>query len=190
MGETRHFITEGIILKTMHTGEINRNFLFISPVLGIKTATAYGASKIKSRFCSVIQPLVKAKLYLYKPQKSDYYKLVDAGNVMLNDFIRKNLNYIYLTSFYCEVFLSSYISNEEYKNYYFLLLYSLELLENYNDAVKSFLFFTSKFLFLSGLDFNLNACHACGKEFTKYYFDYSQGGIFCETHAEKKRIRP
>src|SRR5512146_442070 len=100
MAEQRHITTRGIILKTFAGGEINRNFIFLSPALGIRTATAFGAAKIKSRFCAVVQPFIEGKFFLYKPPKSDFYKLTDASEVKSNDFIRKDLKFIYLTSFY------------------------------------------------------------------------------------------
>jgi recombinational DNA repair protein (RecF pathway) len=75
MGQQRHLSTEAIILKTSTSSEINKNFIFISPDLGIQHATAFGAAKIKSRFCSAVQAFTKANLFLYKSPKTDFYKL-------------------------------------------------------------------------------------------------------------------
>ena len=187
MGEDRHFVTDGIILKTSTSSEINKNFTFLSPVIGVQNAIAFGAAKTKSRFCSSIQGLVKAKFFLYKAPKTEFYKLEDISAVESNDFIRSNLENIYLSSFFSEVFLDSFISIDESRNFYLLLLYSLEILKESSDARKSFLFFVSKFLFLSGYNPNLTSCKRCREEFDLYYFDCLEGGIFCETHADDKK---
>ncbi len=188
MGQQRHLSTEAVILKISTSSEINKNFTFISPDLGIQQANAFGAAKIKSRFCSVIQTFTQANLFLYKSNKSDFYKLEDISNVDTNDFIREDLKFIYLTSFLCEVLLNCYLSTEEFKNYFYLLIYTIELLKEKKDIKKSFLFFVSKFLFLSGYNFNLIECIECKNKFDKYYFEGKKGGILCESHAKFKNF--
>ena len=188
MGQQRHLTTEAIILKIVTSGEINRYFTFISPTLGIQSATAFGAAKLKSRFCSSVQPFVKAKLFLYKSPKNNFYKLEDISDVTMNDFIKKNLSLIYIVSFFNEIILDCYIGSEEFKSHYYLLLYSIDILYEKNDMSKAFLFFTSKFLFLSGYNFHLINCKKCGQNFENYYFDYKEGGIFCEKDASNKHF--
>ena len=190
MGQQRHLSTEAIILKTSISSEINKNFIFISPILGVQQATAFGAAKIKSKFCSSVQVFTKANLFLYKSPKTDFYKLEDMNNVFINDYITKDLNIFYLTSFFSEILINTYLSNEEFKSYYFLLLYSLELLKEQGNVnvKKTFIFFVSKFLFLSGYNFNLTECVKCKNKFNKYYFDNKKGGILCETHAHFKHF--
>lgn len=188
MGQQRHLSTEAIILKTSIFSETNKNFTFISPVLGIQQATAFGGAKIKSRFCSTVQIFIKANIFLYKSPKSDFYKLEDINNVSINDYLTKDLNVFYMASFFNEVLINSYLSNEEFKSYYYLLLYSLELLKEIDNVKKSFIFFVSKFLFLSGYNFNLTECIKCKKKFNKYFFDSKIGGILCEAHANFKHF--
>lgn len=188
MGQQRHLSTEAIILKISTSSEINKNFIFISPHLGIQQATAFGAAKIKSRFCSAVQLFTRADLFLYKSPKTDFYKLEDISNTDTNDFIKKNLQFIYLTSFFSEVLLNCYLSIEEFKNFFYLLIYSIELLKDKNDVKKSFLFFISKFLFLSGYNFNLSECIECKNKLEKYYFESKKGGILCESHSKLKNF--
>jgi DNA repair protein RecO len=187
MAEKRHQITDAIILKTTASGEINRFFHFISPTLGLQTAMAFGAAKIKSRFCSSVQPFVKAKLYLYRSPKTDLYKLEDISDTVSNDHIKEHLDSIYVASFFCDIFLNYFLCSEECRNFYHLLLYSLELLDEKKDIKKAFLFFTSKMLFLSGYDFNLSTCKKCLKAYDTYFFDGNEGGIFCLNDARSKR---
>lgn len=188
MNKLRHIKTDAIILKTSASGEINRNFIFISPIIGVQNATAFGAAKHSSRFCASVQPYIVANLNLYKSEKLNYLKLEDISNVILNDFINNKLEYIYLTSFFTDILLNSYISSDEFKSYFYLLFYSISILKEQNDIYKSFLFFTSKFLFLSGYKFNLMKCSHCGCKFDRYYFDINNGGVFCENDAVSKKF--
>jgi len=188
MMQQRHFSTEAIILNIAKTAESNKKFIFISPDIGIQTAIAYGALNIKSRFCSSVSLFVKAKLFLYKSPKSDFYKLEDISEVNSNEFIKNEINLIYLVSFFSEIFLSCYINPEEFKNYYYLLLYSIELLSS-EDIKKAFLFFTTKFFFLAGYNYNFLNCKLCKKEFKEYYFDSKEGGLFCSIDAKNKNFK-
>jgi len=188
MNRQRYIETDAIILKTFPSGEINRNFVFISPSLGIQNATAFGAAKHSSRYCASIQPYIIAKLNLYKSSKLNYLKLEDISNVILNDFINSKLEYIYLTSFFTDMLLNTYISSDEFKSYFYLLFYSISILKEEKDLYKSFLFFTSKFLFLSGYKFNLINCIHCNNKFDHYYFDINNGGVFCENDAVSKKL--
>ena len=183
MGEDRHLVTDGIILKTTISSEINKNFTFLSPTIGIQNVIAFGAAKTKSRFCSSVQSFVKAKFFLYKAPKTEFYKLEDISEVTTNDFIRSTLENIYLTSFFSEVLLDSFISIDESRNFYYLLLYTLEIIAEQSDVKKAFLFFVSKFLFLSGYNPNLTSCKKCKKESDLYYFDNVEGGVLCDAHA-------
>jgi DNA repair protein RecO len=190
MGQQRHISTDAVILKTAIINEHNKRFSFISPVMGIQEGIAFGAAGNKNKFCSSVSPFVRAKLFLYKNHKSVYYKLEDISEVFLNDNFNKDLKSIYLLSFFSEILLNSFIGGEEIKNYYFLLLYSTELLEK-SRYEAAFIFFTTKFLFLSGYNYSLSyGCRKCGKEFDFYYFDHKDGSIMCfqDTASNKFKI--
>ncbi len=189
MIKERHITTDAIILKSSNSGETNRIFTFISPDMGVVRATAYGAARIKSRFCSSIQNFVRARLFLYKNPKTNLYKLEDIADVDTYDIIKSDLNFIYTGSFFTELILNCYLSGEEYRNYFFLVLYSLDIIREKKDFKKAFLFFVCKFLFLSGYNFNLGACKKCRKIFDYYYFDTTDNGLFCENDARSKRYK-
>lgn len=189
---SRHLVTEAIILKVKPSGENNRIFSFISPQLGITYATAYGAAKIKSRFCASIQPFTKLKLFLYKSPKADIYRLDDIAEPSPYDHLREDLKLLYLLSFYTDVLLRSFITPDESKSYFYLLTYSLELIEIKEmplGARNSFLFFTVKYLFLGGYRFSLSGCRTCGKSEGPQYFDPIKGGIFCPAHTKSRNYK-
>ena len=129
MSEERHINTEGYILKTANAGDFARSFTFISPTLGIANSIAFGAERLKSRFCSTIQPFVKAKLFLYLQPKNNQYKIEDISDIEPNDFIRNSINTINLSYFFVDILTNSYLQRDEYKSYYYLLSYSLEILK-------------------------------------------------------------
>lgn len=188
MNKSRFLKTDSIILKTTTAGEINRYFTFISPDVGIQQATAFGALKHKSKFCSAVQSFVRATLYLSRSKKSNYLKLEDIDNVSLNSFISSNINNLYLSSFFSDVLINSFFSPEEFRSHFYLILYSLDLLEK-KGQYSSFLFFSIKFLFLSGYKFNLTRCLSCGKESDTYFFDVTNGGVFCDKDTKNKNIK-
>ena len=188
MTQQRHFSTEAIILNVTKASESNKQFTFFSSEIGIQTAIAYNALNIKSRFCSSVSLFVKAKLFLYKNPKSIFYKLEDITDIYSNDFIRNEISYIYIMSFFSEILLASYINPEEFKSYYYLLLYSIDLLSNKN-IKKAFLFFITKFFFLAGYNYNLSKCKICKNEFSEYYFDNKNGGLICFKHSKTNKFK-
>jgi DNA repair protein RecO len=189
MTSDRYFTGEAIILKYSTTGEINRQFAFISPVLGIQTATAFGAERLKSRFCPSIQNFVSADLFLNKNPKTGLLKLDDISNIDTNDFIKLDLKLIYIVSFFSDILLNTYMSNEEFKSFFYLLKYSIEILKYKNDIVSSFMFFTGKYFLLSGYGLNLNGCRKCKTADSIYYFDFQSHGILCSKCAIDKKYR-
>jgi len=188
MRTSRYITTKAYILEYKTIREIDRNFIFISPDIGINSATAFGAEKLKSRFCPVIQPFVKATLFLNRNPKNNLFKLDDIADADCNDFLKKDIKLIYLVSFYNEILLNSYIESNEFKSYFYLLDYSIEILKESNDIIKSFLFFVIKFIYLNGYRFNLESCNNCKNSNNFYFFDLKNGGIFCENCATDKNI--
>lgn len=181
--------TDAIILKVAKQGEINRFFTFISPTIGIESATAFGASKATSRFCSIIQPFTEAKLFLSRSNKSGFFKLDDASDVVDSQLFCQKLIYYYLLNFFTEILLKCYFSSSENKSYYFLLKYSIDILKNEKDISKAFLFFTSKFLILNGYDYTLLHCKKTNKIQKEYFFYPSEGGVFIEEFFTTKYFK-
>jgi len=185
MSFEKHLVTEAFILKVKKTGEINRFFTFISPVFGVDSSTAFGAEKLKSRFCGSIQPFVNLKIFIEKNPKTNLSKLDDISEVETNDFLKTDIKIIYLMSFFSDVISNSYIGFDEAKSYFYLLKYSVEIIKEKNDLKIAFLFFTSKFLFLSGYNYNLDSCKKCNSNSDYYFFEIKQGGILCQSCSSK-----
>ena len=188
MSQNRHIVAHGIILNTYPFREIDRNFVLISPELGIIRATAYGACKVKSRFCAVVQPFVSATFNLYYNPQDQSYKLEDIAEADTHDELRADIRLIYLVSFYSDVIRNSFIAPEDFKSYYYMLVYSLEILEQQHDLHKSFIFFAAKFLFLNGTMNISDGCCICGQNVETYYYDASRAGLVCHNCASSHRF--
>lgn len=192
MPASRYLTTEALILSTKISGEQNKIVVFLSPQIGVAQGIAYGGARLKSKFISSVQNFNKVQLYLYRTPKSHIYKLEDISRVISNEAICKDLRGFYLLSFFSEVISRSYLSSEEYKKYYYLLDYSIQLLRSPgsgSDSMyhKSFLFFTVKYFFLSGYVFSTEFCKVCNQQFQTYFFDPVRGGVVCEKHASSRR---
>ena len=187
MSQNRHIVAHGIVIRTYPFREIDRNFVLISPELGIIRATAYGACKVKSRFCAVVQPFVSATFNLYYNPQDQSYKLEDIAEADTHDELRADIRLLYLVSFYCDVLQNCYIAPEDFKAYYYMLVYSLEILSQQHDLHKSFMFFAAKFLFLNGTLNISDGCCACGQNVETYYYDASRAGLVCHNCASSQR---
>ncbi|MBP7552764.1 MAG: DNA repair protein RecO [Spirochaetes bacterium] len=183
MSYKRHIVTDSIILNVGVSREIDRSFTFISKEVGVNKTTAFGACKYKSRYCSTIQPFVKLKLYLYKNPKTEYFELKDISEPESSEFIKKDIRKIYIAAFFSEIIQKTYITPEEYKKYFYLLQYSLELLHSNDTLENALLFFICKFLYLSGINPALESCVKCQDSSAEYFFDFVKGGIFCSKCA-------
>ncbi|HNZ25765.1 MAG TPA: DNA repair protein RecO [Spirochaetota bacterium] len=183
MSYKRHIVTDSIILNVGVSREIDRSFTFISKEVGVNRTVAFGACKYKSRYCSTIQPFVKLKLYLYKNPKTEYFELKDISEPESSEFIKNDIRKIYIAAFFSEIIQKTYINPEEYKKFFYLMQYSLELLHN-GDALKNaLLFFICKFLYLSGVNPALESCLKCQNSSPDYFYDFIRGGVFCSKCA-------
>ncbi|MBP5706872.1 MAG: DNA repair protein RecO [Spirochaetales bacterium] len=187
MSQNRHIVAHGIVLRTYTFREIDRNFVLISPELGIIRATAYGACKVKSRFCATVQPFVSATFNFYYNPQDQSYKLEDIAEADTHDELRADIRLLYLVSFYCDLIQNTFIAPEDFKSYYYMLVYSLEILSPQGVLNKSFLFFAAKFLFLNGTLNISEGCCVCGKNDETYYYDTSRAGLVCHNCAAVKR---
>lgn len=179
MSYKRHIVTDSIILNVGVSREIDRSFTFISKEVGVNKTTAFGACKYKSRYCSTIQPFVKLKLYLYKNPKTEYFELKDISEPESSEFLKKDIRKIYIAAFFSEIIQKTYITPDEYKKFFYLTQYSLELLHNDDALENALLFFICKFLYLSGINPALETRVKSLNSSPEYFYDFIKGGIFC-----------
>jgi DNA repair protein RecO (recombination protein O) len=185
MKKSRTFKSDSIVLTSRNSQEKNRWFTCFTVDHGMISATAFGASKSSSRFCTIVQPFTVAEM-LFSRSKTDLLKLDEATLTDENGTIRSSYAAILTASWFAEVIAGAHITPEDYKKYWFLLRYSLELLNDGCDPRVAFLFFCSKFLFLGGYSYVLNGCRECGVMNDIMEFSAVEGGLLCRSHMRGK----
>ncbi|MEE1290199.1 MAG: recombination protein O N-terminal domain-containing protein, partial [Spirochaetota bacterium] len=100
--EHGYFTTDAVLLKAVPNSDYNRLLYFLSPLVGIETCFAFGAQKIKSRFCSTTQPFTMLRLFLRRDKKTGLVGVKDVADVVTPQIIRTNLRAIYQLSFYSQ----------------------------------------------------------------------------------------
>ena len=182
--ENGYFTTDAVLLKTVPNSDFNRLLYFLSPLVGIETCFAFGAQKIKSRFCSTTQPFTILRLFLRRDKKTGLIGVKDVANVVTPEITRINLRAIYQLSFYSQVLLHTPMEHIDYKKYYYLMKYSIELLEMENGLEKSLIFFLSKLTVLHGQTMQASSCRECAAAGRNNEIFYSAGawGFFCHEH--------
>lgn len=182
--ENGHFITDAVLLKSVPNSDYNRILYFLSPLVGIETCFAFGAQKIKSRFCSAAQPFTMLRLFLRRDKKTGLIGVHDVANVVAPRAVRINLRAVYQLSFYSQVLLHTPMEPSDYKKYYYLMKYSIELIDMENGLEKSLMFFLSKLAVLHGQAMQASYCRECGslKHYNEMFYSVGAWGFFCRDH--------
>ena len=182
--EHGYFTTDAVLLKAVPNSDYNRLLYFLSPLVGIETCFAFGAQKIKSRFCSTTQPFTMLRLFLRRDKKTGLVGVKDVADVVTPQIIRTNLRAIYQLSFYSQMLLHTPMEHSDYKKYYYLMKYSIELLDMENGLEKSLMFFLSKLAVLHGQAMQVSFCRECRNAIRHEELFYSAGawGVFCHDH--------
>ena len=144
-----------------------------------------GTKRPKSKLAGHIEPLSEVDLMIVKGRKFDY-----AGSAkVVNAFSKLKNNYDSLINAgqVAKILKRLIKSGEADNRIYFLLKKYLELI-NKNNTSKDrsdlfLLFFMLKIVFYLGYSPQLNSCLACDtrKEELKYFFNYEDGGLICES---------
>lgn len=182
--ENGHFITDAVLLKSVPNGDYNRLLYFLSPLAGIETCFAFGAQKIKSRFCSATQPFTMLRLFLRRDKKTGLIGVKDVADIVTPKIVRVNLRAVYQLSFYSQILLHTPMEPSDYKKYYYLMKYSIELIDMENGLEKSLMFFLSKLAVLHGQSMAASYCRECGnlKRYNEMYYSAGAWGFFCREH--------
>lgn len=175
-------IVTGIILQTIKSGEYNRLITVLTPDFGIIKALAYNAEKPKSRFCSTLLPFTEATFYLQQDQNTGFYSITDISTPLTAVYFKTSLQMIYLFSYYSYIMLNTPVSPHEFKIYYYLIKYSIELVEKYQSPYKSYLFFTCKLITLHGQNIHFSNCSVCAHTGDNLCYSRSDHSVFCKDH--------
>ncbi|MCH5150298.1 MAG: DNA repair protein RecO [Spirochaetales bacterium] len=182
--ENGHLITDAVLLKSVPNSDYNRLLYFLSPLVGIETCFAFGAQKIKSRFCSATQPFTMLRLFLRRDKKTGLIGVTDVANIVAPKAVRIDLRAVYQLSFYSQILLHTPMEPSDYKKYYYLMKYSIELIDMENGLEKSLMFFLSKLAVLHGQAMQASYCRECGnvKRYNEMFYSAGAWGFFCQDH--------
>ena len=176
---SRNFITQAIVLKTNRIGEIHKGIVLLTKDLGIISAIAHGARKIKSRLRAYTQLFSYAKVYLYYNPVKQTYKITDIESVFPYDAVVQSLKKYYIISVCAEVTLKSFGGGESVKEMFFLILNILKILNrvNENDADFILIQFLWRFLLITGHRPDLKNCSHCNTQISGPVIIYYSDGM-------------
>jgi hypothetical protein len=124
------------------------------------------------------------RLFLRRDKKTGLVGVKDVADVVTPQIIRTDLRAIYQLSFYSQMLLHTPMEHSDYKKYYYLMKYAIELLDMENGLEKSLIFFLSKLAVLHGQAMQVSFCRECQNAIRHEELFYSAGawGVFCHDH--------
>ncbi len=180
--------TDGLIIKEQNVGEKDRLVTVLTKQEGIIRAFVKGANIIKSPLSSSTQLLCYSHLCIYKGRNK--YIINEAKPVEIFFNIRKSLEKLVLSQYFCELALALAPEGDEAGEFLRLILNSLYLLSNDKKStaiIKSVL--ELKLISISGYMPDLVGCYICGKYKSKYmYFSIDKGVIICNECCKNEAV--
>ena len=160
----RNLTVQALVLRGRNMGEIHRLVTLFTAELGIVQAIAYGANRTKSRLRPVTISFVELQAYLYHDPVRDSYKVVDL--VACREFvsIRGSVIKFYTASLMAEVAVAGRGGGGDSPRLLSLILEGLSLLDLSAEELATPLAvqFLWRYLWLAGLQPELDRCAACG----------------------------
>jgi DNA repair protein RecO (recombination protein O) len=180
---SRNFITQAIVLKINRIGEIHKGLTLLTRDLGIISAIAHGAWKMKSRLRAFTQLFSVSKMYLYYNPINQSYKVSDAESLLLNEAAASSLKKYYVLSVCTEIILKSYGGGESFREIFSLFLEVLKTIEKSReeDADLILIQFLFRFLAMTGHKVDVLRCDNCGKEFSTEKDQTARQNVFYTT---------
>jgi DNA repair protein RecO (recombination protein O) len=176
---SRNSITQAIVLKTNRIGEIHKGVVLLTKDIGIISAVAHGAWKIKSRLRAHTQLFSYVMVYLYYNPVKQTYKITDIESLASCDAIIQSIKKYYTVSVCAEIILKSYGGGESVGEMFFLFLEVLKNLGKIRDDEADYILiqFFWRFLVITGHRPDLKHCYHCGNVFLEPLRIYSLKGI-------------
>lgn len=174
------FITNGLIIKEQNIGEKDKLVTALTESHGIVKGFAHGAKDIKSPKCAGTGLLNYSRLTLYKSK--DSYIIGDAKTNKVFTGLRKNIETLYLSQYFCE--LAGFIcpKEQEAEEYLKLLLNGLYLLsENKKESLLVKACVELRLMCLAGYMPDITMCKECGEyETNVMVFLPKTGQLMCK----------
>ncbi len=148
-----------------------------------------GTKKPKSKLAGHIEPMSRTKIMIIKGKKYSYAGSAKIVNVFSK--LKSNYNLLADSGQAMRMIKTLIKPGEADNNIFFLLENYLQTINSKNFSEKQsnflFLFFAFKLISYLGYAPELDTCLNCNntKTNTKYYFNYKEGGLICDSCRDK-----
>jgi DNA repair protein RecO (recombination protein O) len=160
----RSTTTDSIVIRRERMGEFHKSLTLLTSTLGLVTATAFGAYKMKSRLRMGSEPFTHARVSLYLNPVRHSYKITELEVRESFERLRGELVLFSAASFWAEVVMKSFGAGEISGTLFRLFLDCLKLLNGSGPEREPY--FTSQFLWrflsLCGYQPDIARCDGCG----------------------------
>jgi DNA repair protein RecO (recombination protein O) len=156
---------EGIILRTVRSGEYHKMLTLLTPDEGLLRATAFGAYKSRSKLSGATEPFTEGTFYLYRNPVKEQVKVTDVAARRYHEAVRGNLERLYTASFWAELVIKSYAGGGEYAKLFRFFSRALGYLDTAPEAELELLRiqFFWRYIEFMGLMPALEVCAGCGR---------------------------
>ncbi|MGB9672496.1 MAG: DNA repair protein RecO, partial [Anaerolineales bacterium] len=175
----RNFRLKAVILRHFDWGEADRLITLFSLEEGKQRAVAKGVRKLRSRKSGHLEPFSQVQLLLARGR--DLPIITQVETIESFSALREDLTLLGYASYIIELVERFTIEEEANREVYYLLVHTLQHLEQKTDALFELRYFDLKFLELIGFRPELNECVVCREKILPQdqYFALELGGVVC-----------
>jgi DNA repair protein RecO (recombination protein O) len=174
--------TKGLVLRTQDIADNDRVLTILTPELGVVSAFANGAKRLRSGRLAASQPLCYGDFSLYR--RRDTYSVNDAKEISVFFGLREDINALALAQHFCELAYVSAPAELPAADFLELMLFALGCLEKKRRPIEVIKPATQlRMLCAAGHMPNLTRCAQCGKtelEGESVYLHLRDGNFSCE----------
>ncbi len=188
----RNRITPAVVLHTHRIGEYHKGVTLLTPEMGIVSAIAHGAKKIRSKLRSATESFCFSTVYLYHDPVKDVYKITDMMVRNHHEGLRTSLVRFYTASLWIEILLKSFAGGQSSPEVFDLLVESLLWLVNTGEERSPYISFQFlwRFLSLAGYSPALDVCSRCEsklEEDERIYLSAQESVFYCRRCRQNGR---
>ncbi len=176
--------TRALVLRARRLGEKDKLLTLLSPEIGKVGARAPGACSVKSKLSAGAEPFIVATFLLHRGKSLYTISQLEVGETYAN--IRGNVHDYALGLYLAEMVEKTIEEGGEASPAIYRLLTDCWHLLNEQKGDRDILsrYFELRLLDLLGYRPHLHDCVFCGETKGPFYWNNSNGGIFCENCSE------
>lgn len=182
MSENQLKTVTGIVIKETKTKESDKIITVFSSEEGILNIYVPGAMRLKNKFHSAAGLFTYSEFVVFKPAKSDLYRLNEASVKHIFHALSENVEYLALAMYMAELLNEVNVSNDMNKQILRLFLNTLYFLTNKKWSIEQCkAVFEMRLLCDSGFRPNVIACKTCAAYSAEmFFFDIENAEMVCD----------